>query len=69
MNLHLHLNIKLQGLSPIYNLRKHMALGSSYMCGFFFFFFSTQVQVETRILDPTLIVLKNWAWFTAAKLA
>ena len=39
-----------------------------YVCGFFFFFFSTQVQVETRILNPILIVLKNWAWFTVAKL-
>ena len=37
------------------------------VCGFFFFF-STQVQVETRILGLVLIVLRDWAWFTAAKL-
>ena len=34
-----------------------------------FFFFSTQAQVETRIPDPMLIVLRDWAWFTVANWA
>ena len=34
----------------------------------FFVFFSTQAQVETRILSPILIVLRDGAWFTTAKL-
>ena len=31
------------------------------------FFYSTQAQVETKILGPLLVVLRDWAWFTAAK--
>ena len=31
------------------------------------FFLSTQAQVKTRILGPLLVVLVDWAWFTAVK--
>ena len=31
------------------------------------FFLSTQAQVETRILGSLLVVLVDWAWFTAVK--
>ena len=31
------------------------------------FFLSTQAQVEIRSLGPLLVVLVDWAWFTAAK--
>ena len=34
-----------------------------------FFFFRTQVQIETRNLGPILIVLRDWAWFTASNWA
>ena len=39
-----------------------------YRCVGSFFFFSTQAQVETRILGPILIVLRDCAWFTETKL-
>ena len=31
------------------------------------FFLSTQAQVEIRSPGPLLVVLVDWAWFTAAK--
>ena len=28
---------------------------------------STQTQVETKIMGPLLVVLRDWAWFTTTK--
>ena len=53
----------IQGISLSFSLSPSISISACVV-----FFFSTQAQVETRILGLIFIVLRDWAWFTAAKL-